>query len=236
MSEDLGPLVKLVETALTGPGPHLVGIAGAVSVGKSTIARSLAQGLQATGRRTRVLTTDAFLLPNATLTQRHIAHRKGFPESYDFDALVGAVTSIKNKRWPVLVPVYSHEVYDILSDQSEVLDECDVVLIDGVIALQAPAVDELDVRLYVQADESVVREWFASRFAEFVEEARTNEASFYRVFVSMGPDEVRTVADSVWDGINGINLRDHILPSRANATVVVSKGPDHEIVGLSSPA
>jgi type I pantothenate kinase len=235
MTSGLSELVRLVEAGFTGPGPHLVGVAGAVAVGKSTIAAALAEALTDKGRPTRVLTTDAFLYPNAVLAERNITHRKGFPESYDADELVRVLDAIEHKRWPVRIPVYSHDVYDILPNEAATLDECDAVVLDGVIALQEPAVDRLDVRVYVDADEAVVRGWFCSRFGDFVTEARTNEASFYRMFVSMGPEEVRAVAESVWDGINGVNLRDHILPSRARATYVVEKGPDHEIVRVRTP-
>ena len=40
------------------------------------------------------------------------------------------------------------------------------------------------------------------------------------------------VADDTWDGVNGPNLHDHIEATRANATIVVEKGRDHEILSV----
>jgi type I pantothenate kinase len=36
-------------------------------------------------------------------------------------------------------------------------------------------------------------------------------------------------AESLWDGINGPNLRENILPTRSRATLVLRKGQDHAV-------
>ena len=37
------------------------------------------------------------------------------------------------------------------------------------------------------------------------------------------------MAAEVWETINSPNLRDNIMPTRARATVVLRKGPDHTV-------
>ena len=36
----------------------------------------------------------------------------------------------------------------------------------------------------------------------------------------------------LWDAVNGVNLAEHILPSRANAHLIITKGRDHNVTRL----
>jgi len=76
--------------------PFIIGIAGSVSVGKSTTARVLQALLSRWKEDTRValVTTDGFLYPNAVLEEKGIMLKKGFPESYDIKHILKFVTDI----------------------------------------------------------------------------------------------------------------------------------------------
>ena len=78
--------------------PFVVGVAGSVAVGKSTIARLLRELMSRWPGTPRVelVTTDGFLYPNAELERRGIMDRKGFPESYDRRALIEFLTKVKS--------------------------------------------------------------------------------------------------------------------------------------------
>ena len=78
-------LTLVTERAAARGGAFLIGIAGGVAVGKSTLARSLAQGLgQALpGAAVEVVATDGFLRPNRELEAAGLNLKKGFPETYD---------------------------------------------------------------------------------------------------------------------------------------------------------
>jgi hypothetical protein len=147
-------------------------------VGKTTIVRALATGLESHGRRVRVLSTDAFLLPNAVLNERGLLMRKGFPESYDDAAIRAALGRLRAGR-SADVPVYSHDAYDIVAGTCETITAADVVLIEGIVALQSPTVDHLDLAVYVDAAEPCVRDWFIERFARLTAAAADDASSFY---------------------------------------------------------
>ncbi len=53
---------------------------------------------------------------------------------------------------------------------------------------------------------------------------------------ALSDDDVERLARSTWVGINLVNLRDHIAPTRALADIVVVKGPDHSIVEVREHA
>ena len=99
--------------------PFIIGVSGSVAVGKSTTSRLLQILLSRTltDARVELVTTDGFLYPNQTLIEQGILNRKGFPESYDMEALLNFLDHIKNGQ-DVDIPVYSHEVYDIVPEES----------------------------------------------------------------------------------------------------------------------
>jgi type I pantothenate kinase len=219
----LEPVVARVE--VRSGRSTVVAIAGAVAVGKSTIAGDLASRLRAHGATVEVIPTDGFLLPNAELEARDLLARKGFPETYDLDALDGLVADARAGRSPLAVPVYSHERYDVL-DEPVALDRPEVLVVEGVVALQRLFAD---LAVYVDAEVDDVVAWYVTRFQELVAAARDDPTSFYRGWADLDPDAVAELARSVYDAVNRPNLVDHIAPTRANADVVVHKDRDHRI-------
>jgi type I pantothenate kinase len=215
--------------------PVLVGIAGGVGVGKSTAAATVREHLVAASVPVEVVCTDAFLLPNAELESRGISMRKGFPESFDAPALAACLSALEAGRSVVEIPVYSHATYDRAPDEVQLLGRADVVIVEGVNALQPPVVDHLDLAVYIDADEADMRIWFVDRFLALCEAAIADETSFYRGFAGMTREQQRGIADWTWREINAVNLRDHIAPSRSRADWVLSKRRDHSIRASSVP-
>lgn len=230
MAAPIAALVDLVRERATS-APFLVGVAGPVAVGKTTIVRALAAGLEAPGRRVRVVSTDSFLLANDALHLRGLVMRKGFPESYDAEAVRAALGALRAGT-PARVRVYSHDVYDIVPDASETLAPAELILIEGIVALQAPAREYLDQAIYVDAAEDAVRGWFVERFLRLTSAASTQPASFYHPFAQLPTEQVQQIAVATWDTINAPNLHEYIAPSAAGADVVVHKAADHSITAL----
>ncbi len=217
------------------PPPLLFGVAGGVAAGKSTTADLVRRHLEGDGCVVALLATDAFLWPNAELERRGLTMRKGFPESYDVDALVDALRELRAGR-TVAVPVYDHRTYDRVPDATTTVGpDTDVVLVEGVNVLQPAVAQQLDASVYVDADEPDARAWFLDRFLALCEAARDDPSSFYLPLADVADGVRRSVADAAWEGINAVNLAEHIAPTRARATWVLSKGPDHRVRSLDRP-
>ena len=224
--------------ARTSSTPFVIGIAGSVAVGKSTVARLLRELLARWDDTPRVelVTTDGFLRPNAELERRGIMDRKGFPESYDRRALLRFVTQVKSGVPEVRSPFYSHLHYDIVPDAEIVVRQPDVLIVEGLNVLQpaAPghrlAVSDLfDFTIYVDARTSDIATWYEERFLSLQRGAFTNPRSYFHRFASLSESEARARARSIWTSINEPNLEQNILPTKARASLVLRKNADHAV-------
>jgi len=222
--------------------PYVIGIAGSVAVGKSTIARLLQALLMRWPHHPRVdlVTTDGFLFPNATLEARGLMSRKGFPESYDVRQLLRFLADLKAGHPEVHAPRYSHLTYDIVADDEIIIRKPDIVIVEGLNVLQPPAAragttehlvvsDYFDFSIYVDADEEHIRAWYIERFLNLRETAFQDERSFFHHFTAYSEEDCRVIAKSIWEEINGVNLRENIAPTRGRANLLLEKGPDHRV-------
>jgi type I pantothenate kinase len=222
----------------TGRVPFIIGVAGSVAVGKSTISRLLKELLSRWEGTPRVemITTDGFLYPNAELERRGIMSRKGFPESYDRLALLKFVADIKSGAPSVSAPVYSHLVYDIVPGETNTVNNPDVLIVEGLNVLQSPGAgqdlalsDFFDFKIYVDAETENISQWFLARFDQLRETAFTNPASYFHKYAEMPYEKALATANEIWATINLPNLIENILPTRTRATLVLQKGSQHAV-------
>lgn len=218
--------------------PFVVGVAGSVAVGKSTIARLLRELMSRWPGTPRVelVTTDGFLYPNAELERRGLMDRKGFPESYDRRALLEFLTEVKSGAAEVRAPFYSHMRYDIIPDARVVVRRPDVVIVEGLNVLQPPpapndvAVSDLfDFSVYVDADPTHIEKWYVDRFLALRQGAFSNPSSYFNVFAHLTDEEAVATALGYWRDINMPNLLENVMPTRHRATLVLNKGADHNV-------
>lgn len=223
--------------------PYIIGVAGSVAVGKSTMARLLQALLCRWPDHPNVdlITTDGFLYPNRVLEERGIMNRKGFPESYDTRRLLQFLRDVKSGASAVSAPVYSHVVYDIIEGEHVEVRQPDIVIVEGLNVLQVggPEVstefvsDYFDFSIFVDADEEHIQQWYVQRFLTLRDTVFQNPDSFFRHYAALSVDEATATARRIWQDINGKNLRENIEPTRGRADLLLRKGLDHRVTSVS---
>ncbi len=216
--------------------PFIIGISGSVAVGKSTTSRLLQILLSRRFKWASVemVTTDGFLYPNKVLEEKNILDRKGFPESYDMELLLNFLDSIKNGE-EFEIPVYSHEIYDIISDEKVTIQPVDFLIVEGINVFQNPqnqtlyVSDYFDLSIYVDADVANIETWYLERFQTLLKLAEKDPNNYYHRFTQMPFNQVLAIAQDTWKNINLANLEKYIEPTRSRADIILHKGQNHEI-------
>ncbi|EDP67924.1 pantothenate kinase [Carnobacterium sp. AT7] len=217
--------------------PYIIGIAGSVAVGKSTTARLLQTMLSRVYKEKSVelITTDGFLYPNKILLEKDIMNRKGFPESYDMNRLISFLGDVKNGKTSVVSPVYSHEYYDIIEGEEHVLEQPDILIVEGINVLQLPANQQIyisdffDFSIFVDADAELIEKWYLQRFGLLLGTAFKQPGNYYSSYAEGDREEAFEMARGVWKTVNLENLKEFILPTKNRAELIIHKTENHYI-------
>ncbi|NIG99024.1 MAG: type I pantothenate kinase [Serratia symbiotica] len=222
--------------------PYIIGIAGSVAVGKSTTARLLQALLSSwpEHRSVELITTDGFLHPNKVLNERGLMKKKGFPQSYDIRSMVKFISEVKSGAKHVTAPVYSHLIYDVVPDSNQVIEQPDILILEGLNVLQSGidyphdphrvfVSDFVDFSIYVDAPETLLQNWYINRFLKFRQGAFSNPDSYFHNYSKLPEPEAVNIATNLWNEINSLNLQQNILPTRERASLIMTKSANHAV-------
>ncbi len=225
-----------------GKVPYIIGVAGSVAVGKSTTTRVLQALLSRWPNTPKVelVTTDGFLFPNHVLEREGLMEKKGFPESYDGTAIVRFLSDVKAGKRNVKAPVYSHLTYDVIPNEHIVVDRPDILIVEGLNVLipnrlpkdgsAIPFVsDFFDFSVYLHAEEDLLEKWYIARFMRLRQTAFRDPRSYFQKYADFDDVEAETIARRIWSKINLANLHENVLPTKARASLVLTKGKSHRI-------
>jgi type I pantothenate kinase len=190
--------------------------------------------------KVELVTTDGFLHPNAKLLRDGLMERKGFPESYDGTALIRFLAEVKAGTRNVTAPVYSHLVYDVMPGQTVVVDRPDILIVEGLNVLlpnrlsregkEIPFVsDFFDFSVFLDASDELLEKWYIERFMRLRQTSFRDPRSYFRKYADLDDAEAEATARSIWRRINLVNLHENILPTRARASLRLTKGASHRI-------
>lgn len=90
------------------------------------------------------------------------------------------MNAVKDANGVVKAPRYSHQVYDIVPDEYDLIDSPDILIVEGINVLQLPsnqliyASDYFDFSIYVDADPELIEQWYLERFGLLLDTAFTD--------------------------------------------------------------
>jgi type I pantothenate kinase len=225
--------VELVARLVVDRGARLVAITGGVAAGKSTFAAALAEALPSAV----VVGSDGFLHPNAVLSERGLSDRKGFPESFDGDALGRFLDAVASRAADAAAPVYSHLAYDVVDGDRVLVGDAEVVIVEG-LHLASPALgvrSRLDLVVHLDAEDVDLERWYLERFRTLRTVAADDPSAFLHQYLGMGGDALDGMALDVWRAVNLVVLHEHARPDAVHADVVLHLDAEHGVLRAEGP-
>ena len=169
------------------------------------------------------------------LEEQGIMDRKGFPESYDMEKLINFLNEVKSGKDEIKAPVYSHSVYDVIEGEYELIQQPDILIVEGINTLQLPANQQIyvsdffDFSIYVDAEENLIEEWYLERFETLLDTAFKDPTNYYYPYAIGDRKQAIEMAKNIWKTINLKNLHEFILPTRNRADLIMHKTKNHAI-------
>jgi type I pantothenate kinase len=150
------------------------------------------------------------------------------------------LADVKSGSAEVSAPIHSHQTYDILPDEAQIIGRPDILIVEGLNMLEAGlsglpeehrvfVSDYCDFSIYVDAEERHIRRWYLERFLRLREKALGDDSAYFHRYAILPEGEARKAALRVWDEIDHPNLKENIAPTKDRARLILEKGPDHSV-------
>uniref|UniRef100_A0A7E4ZRA0 Uridine kinase n=1 Tax=Panagrellus redivivus TaxID=6233 RepID=A0A7E4ZRA0_PANRE len=172
--------------------PYLIGVAGGTASGKTTVCQEIISLLGDTNKRVVIISQDSFYR-NLTDNELKLAKEGNYnfdhPNAFDDKLFKEVLLELKEGR-PTKIPHYDFVTHSRIPGKEEIIDNADVVLIEGILVFYDPEIRSLfDMRLFVDTDSDIR---LARRVQRDLEERGRNIAQVlhqYTTFVKPAFDE-----------------------------------------------
>ena len=129
-----------------------IGVAGGTGSGKTTLTRHLKEHF---GDSVTVISHDSYYKLQEGLTyEERVRQNYDHPDAFDTELLLHHLRELKAGR-SIQCPVYSFTDYN-RTDQTVEIAPAKVVIVEGILIFQDPALREMfDIKIFVEADADV---------------------------------------------------------------------------------
>ena len=129
-----------------------IGVAGGTGSGKTTLTRHLKEHF---GDSVTVISHDSYYKLQEGLTyEERVRQNYDHPDAFDTELLLQHLRELKAGR-SIRCPVYSFTDYN-RTDQTVEIAPAKVVIVEGILIFQDPALREMfDIKIFVEADADV---------------------------------------------------------------------------------
>lgn len=134
--------------------PILIGIAGGTASGKSSISKKLFDDFKETNS-VRIIKEDDYYKDQSHLTyEERTKTNYDHPLAFDFDLMISQLKDLLNCKI-IEKPTYDYTVHN-RSDKTELIEPCDVIILEGLFTLYNPEIRELeDIKIFVDTDADI---------------------------------------------------------------------------------
>ena len=129
---DLESIVANLLKAREDQRQYVVAIAGPPASGKSTLSKALSNHLNGINDlRSVVVPMDGFHLDNDRLDDLSLRHRKGAPETFDFNGFATLLRRLGRSSQPIYYPTFDRVLDKAIAGKGVVYPEDQVILVEG---------------------------------------------------------------------------------------------------------
>lgn len=236
----IAPLVEKTSELTEHSAPFNIGIVGPSASGKSTLAVFLKNYLVKIHPELTIsiVPLDNFIFSNKYLIEHNLMDRKGFPESFNAQALKDFINQIqKNDQVEYQIPFYSHAIKDIHPTETFNVLHSQIYIFEGINLFYPYELDQpfclsdiINWSIYLDINLAVIKERSINRLLAAYDEARKskNPAKFFKPLLTQSFDEVYKFAENLWEEIDVPTINKYIKPQQKLATEVVKELPTLE--------
>lgn len=171
-TETLDLLESRAEALMAEPGRRILALAGGPGTGKSTLAALLVARLAGNDpRRAALVPMDGFHMRHAKLEALGTVAEKGAAHTFEAEAFVSFVRTLRDARTTVIVPGYSRAIEDVVENVGSLSQEIKLLVIEGNYLLLpeepwAGLKALFDLSVYLEVPREKVRARLLKRHAE----------------------------------------------------------------------